>query len=283
MPDAEPELYDNKFLPKNGKGAISFDCHFRSFNETFYFFRFMCSAMQQYTTDFVVDYMPGSNDGSEFLFLIEYYFARYVVVDYWLEDSDVRDFTRQDASKMLSFLYDTFDLFQRWLPDYNQTELLQKLDDKLYIGDCITFCKINGFTQLTGRRPQMLRWPIETAILLNDQEVAVKCPFWRLHMNAKVLCGEGLRAVPRQLWLAFEQSPVTTHQVSMYWHEQLRTIILGFMSNVIDDFPFYVFAEYKIQENHTVETFINGLSEAFPKMKIDDMEEIHYELSHLII
>ena len=169
------------------------------------------------------------------------------------------------------------------MPDYNQTELLQKLDDRLYIGDCITFCKINGFTQLTGRRPQMLRWPIETAILLNDQEVAVKCQFWRLHMNAKVLCGEGLRAVSRQLWLAFEQSPVTTHQVSMYWHEQLRTIMFGFMSNVIDDFPFYVFAEYKMQENHTVETFINGLSEVFPKMKIDDMEEIHYELSHLII
>ena len=69
----------------------------------------------------------------------------------------------------------------------------------------------------------------------------------------------------------------------MYWHEQLRTIMLGFMSNVIDGRPFYVFAEYKMQENHTVETFINGLSEVFPKMKIDDMEEIHYELSHLII
>jgi hypothetical protein len=184
---------------------------------------------------------------------------------------------------MLGFLYDTFDLFQRLLPDYNPDILIEKLDEKLYIGDCITFCKINGFMQLTGRKPQMIRWPIETAELLSDQEVVPGSQFWRLHAGIKVLCGEGLRATSPKTHNKFVHSTINTHQVSMYWHEQLRTIMLGFLSHVVDSFPIYVYFEYKVQENNSVEGFVDGLKSVFQHMKIDDMEEIYYELSHLII
>jgi len=224
--------------------------------------------------------MPSTD--KEFMILLDYYYERYIVSDYWLEDRDVLDFTRLDASKMLGFLYDTFDLFQRLLPDYNLDTLIEKLDKKLYIGDCITFCKINGFMQLTGRKPQMMRWPIDTAELLSDQEVVPGSQFWRLHAGIKVLCGEGLRATNSKTHNKFVHSTIKTHEVSIYWHEQLRTILLGFLSHVVDNFPIYVYFEYKIHEDNTVEGFVDGLKSVFQHMKIDDTKEIYYELSHLI-
>lgn len=59
--------------------------------------------------------------------------------------------------------------------------------------------------------------------------------------------------------------------------------MLGFLSHVVDGFPIYVYFEYKIQENNSVEGFVDGLKSVFQHMKIDDMEEIYYELSHLIV
>ena len=278
---AEPELFNGSMLPENGLAALSFDCNFRTFKETFHFFKFLCEGIEQTNSDFIIDYNPSGSD--EYLYYINNIFAAYIVSDYWLDNFDVSTFISQDASKMLGFLYDTFDLFQRWLPDYDPSVLVQKLDDKLYIGDCITFCRINGFMQLTGNKPQMLRWPIETAELLSDQEVVPGSQFWRLHAGIKVLCGEGLRATSPKTHNKFVHSTINTHQVSMYWHEQLRTIMLGFLSHVVDGFPIYVYFEYKIQKDNTVEGFVDGLKSVFQHMKIDDMEEIYYELSHLIV
>lgn len=131
----ELELFNGTMLPENGIAALSFDCNFRSFKETFHFFKFLCEGIEQTNSDFIIDYNPTWFD--EFLYYINNIFAAYIVSDYWLDNFDVSTFVRQDASKMLGFLYDTFDLFQRLLPDYNPDILIEKLDEKLYIGDCI--------------------------------------------------------------------------------------------------------------------------------------------------